>query len=104
MTGSLLCDVSVARWSKVSGCEAFSVEKKERCRPLDADGAARIVELLNSRGVGVHRSTALSPETKACIDCHGPKELADLMGKMDCAACHQFSGPHPIVSSGTKEE
>jgi len=60
--------------------------------------------LLNTREAGTPPCTALPPETKACIDCHGPKELADSMGKMDCAACHQFPGPHPTVSSEKHKE
>ena len=44
---SVLCHISTTRWCQASGHEAFSMAKKERCRRLAADGAMRIVEVLN---------------------------------------------------------
>lgn len=97
VAGSVLCHFSVAKWSKASGNEAFSVEKKERCRRLAADGAAKVVELLNRRCADAKCEFApVRAEVKACIDCHGPRELADAMGKMHCSTCHQFGDKkHP---------
>lgn len=94
---SVLCHLSVAKWSKASGNEAYSVEKKERCQRLAADGAAKVVDLLNRRFVDPRCAYApVKAEVKACIDCHGPRELGDAMGKMRCSTCHQFGDQkHP---------
>ena len=103
VAGSVLCHVSVAKWQKASGFEAFSTEKKERCRRLAADGAAKIVELLNRRCADPKCEFApIKAEVKACIDCHGPRELGDAMGKMQCSVCHDFGGAkHPTTKSVT---
>lgn len=103
VAGSLLCHVSVAKWQKASGFEAFSTEKKERCRRLAADGAAQIVELLNRRCTDAKCEFApVKAEVKACIDCHGPRELGDAMGKMQCSVCHDFGGAkHPTTKSAS---
>lgn len=103
VAGSVLCHVSVAKWQKASGFEAYSTEKKERCRRLAADGAAKIVELLNRRCVDPKCDFApVRAEVKACIDCHGPRELGDAMGKMQCSVCHDFGGAtHPTTKSMT---
>jgi len=44
---SVLCHVSLAKWCKASGVEVLSPLRKERCRQLTADVAAKTVELLN---------------------------------------------------------
>jgi hypothetical protein len=98
--GSLLCHVSVSRWQEASGCNAFSPEKRERCRRLTADGAIKIVEILNRYIEGCAPSAAITAEVQACIDCHGVKNARDAMVKMDCGACHEFSGPHPLGATG----
>ena len=95
---SVLCHVSLSKWCKNSGCETFSMDKKERCRRLSADGAMKIVEILNANCIGSLQLATMSPEVKTCIKCHGPLELSDSMGKMDCRSCHQFAGPHPSLS------
>jgi len=94
---SILCHVSVSRWCKATGCEASGMEKKERCRRLSADGAKKIVEILNANLSGLLPNTMLLPEVKTCADCHGPMELNDTHGKMDCRSCHEFSAPHPSL-------
>jgi len=90
VAGSVLCHVSVARWCKASGCEAFSEEKKERCRRLASDGAMKVVEILN-RNV----ASKLTPKVKSCVDCHGKKDRADAAVNMNCTICHQFDKKHP---------
>ena len=96
VAGSILCHVSTTKWSKTTGFEIFSMEKKERCRRLTADGAMKVVEILN-RQVKNPAATwdKLTPEVQACVDCHGPKELGDSMGKMNCGTCHAFDKKHP---------
>jgi hypothetical protein len=71
------------------------MEKKERCRRLAADGAARIVEILNRTAEDGVEAIGLTPEVQSCLDCHGRQEQADAMGKMQCAACHSFQEEHP---------
>jgi hypothetical protein len=96
VAGSLLCHISVAQWCKTSGCGAYGMDKKERCRRLATDGAIQIVQILNRWSTdNLRQPCALAPEVKACLTCHGPKELGDTMGKTRCATCHQFSKKHP---------
>jgi len=97
VAASVLCHISISNWCKETGCEASSMEKKERCRRLSADGAKCLVEMLNANAAenpGCLKHEVL-PEMKACMDCHGPKALNNMHGKMDCRACHAFVGPHP---------
>jgi hypothetical protein len=96
VAGSVLCHISTAKWCEATGYEAFSVEKKERCMRLTADGAAKIVEILNRKADDAACEFAsVTPDVKSCIDCHGKKELADATGSMNCGACHQFDKEHP---------
>jgi len=96
VAGSILCHVSTTKWSKTTGFEIFSMEKKERCRRVTADGAMKVVEILNRQEEKPAGSWAkLAPDVQACVDCHGPKELGDSMGKMNCGACHAFDKKHP---------
>jgi hypothetical protein len=95
VAGSVLCHVSTARWCEASGCEAFSMEKKERCRRLATDGAVKVVDILNRRLEGRSEFRELTQPVQACIDCHGKQDLADAMGKMNCGTCHQFDDEHP---------
>jgi hypothetical protein len=95
VAGSMLCHVSVAKWCEASGCEAFSIEKKERCRRLATDGAIKVVGILNRNLEDAPAFRKITPQVKACIDCHGPQDQADAMGKMSCATCHQFEDEHP---------
>ncbi|QDU57502.1 C-GCAxxG-C-C family protein [Aeoliella mucimassa] len=96
VSGSVLCHVSVAKWCQESGCEAFSPEKKERCRRLAADGAKKIVEMLNA----AHQGTAapaptLSPAVASCVACHGKEDMANANGHMSCQTCHDIDESHP---------
>jgi hypothetical protein len=96
VAGSLLCHISVARWCEVSDRKAFCVEKKERCRRLAADGAARIVEILNREAKSAGGETApLTPEVASCLECHGRQGQGNAMGKMSCSACHELGPDHP---------
>ncbi|TWU38204.1 C-GCAxxG-C-C family protein [Novipirellula artificiosorum] len=95
ISGSILCHLSTGKWCEASGCEAFSMEKKERCRRLAADGASKLVELLNHDFDGVPILGELTPKVQSCIDCHGKQEMGNAMVKMNCASCHSFEGEHP---------
>ena len=95
MARSVLCHVSLANWCKASEHEAFSPEKKERCRRLTADVVIKTVELLNCDLKGACTFAGLTPDVKSCIECHGKSELADSFGKMNCHTCHTFTKKHP---------
>lgn len=92
---SVLCHVSTARWCEVSGCGAFSMEKKERCRRLATDGAVKVVDILNRKLAGESEFRGTTQQVRACMECHGPQEQADAMVRMNCATCHQFEDKHP---------
>ncbi|MBX3426356.1 MAG: C_GCAxxG_C_C family protein [Pirellulales bacterium] len=95
VAGSLLCHVSVGRWCKVAERDAFSIEKKERCRRLASDGAKKVVEILNRKASGDGGHAALAPAVTNCLECHGPEGTRDAMGKMSCTTCHQMPETHP---------
>lgn len=96
IAGSVLCHISTAKWCQLNGYDAFSAERKQRCQRLTADGAMKIVEILNRRAEDPACEFAtLTPDVKSCVDCHGKKELADASGKMNCGSCHQFDKKHP---------
>ncbi len=96
MSNSVLCHVAIAKWCEATGREVKCAERRERCRRASVDGAIRIVDLLNQIVTDPsHARTGLSPEVKACLDCHGSREMDDAMGKMSCASCHSFDGKHP---------
>ena len=96
VAGSVLCHVSTAKWCDATGLKAFSTEKKERCRRLAANVAIKIVEILNRKAEeGDVEFAGITAEVKSCIGCHGPKELGNAMGKMNCTTCHQLDEKHP---------
>ncbi len=96
VSNSVLCHVAVAKWCEATGCEVKCAERRERCRRASVDGTIRVVHLLNQIVADPsHACTGLSPEVKACRDCHGSQELDDAMGKMSCTSCHSFEGKHP---------
>jgi hypothetical protein len=95
VSGSVLCHVSVSKWCKANGCDAYSPQRRERCRRMSADGAMRVVELLNGDAGSTLDFVDFTPQTQACIDCHGNENLRDSLGKMSCVSCHQFDSRHP---------
>lgn len=93
--GSILCHVAISNWCETTGREAYCMEKKERCRRTTADGAIRVVDILNRNLRGKFEAPGLASEVKACVECHGKKGMGDPVVKMNCAACHQFEQKHP---------
>lgn len=93
--GSILCHVSMNQWCQASGCDSFSAERRERCRRLSADGAVRVVQLLNADASGSPEFLDLTEATHACIRCHGKTDRRDASVKMSCHGCHQFDRTHP---------
>ena len=55
------------------------MEKKERCRRLAADGASKVVELLNRDLDGDWIEGELTAEVHSCVDCHSKKAQGDAM-------------------------
>jgi hypothetical protein len=94
VAGSVLCHVSINQWCKATGCDAFSAERRERCRRLSADGAMKVVELLNGDANGPPDFLDLTEATHACIECHGKDNRRDSSAKMSCAICHPFERTH----------
>jgi len=100
---SVLCHVSLSKWSQASTHDVYSAQKVERCRRLTADVTIRTVELLNRELVEVSGRTSaqppasagLTPEVESCVSCHGKRELRDAFGKMSCNSCHALSKEHP---------
>lgn len=95
VAGSVLCHLSINQWCKAAGCDAFSAERRERCRRISADGAMKVVELLNSDTNGPPDFLDLTEATHACIECHGKDDRRDSSAKMSCAICHPFERTHP---------
>jgi hypothetical protein len=94
-SGSILCHVSVSQWCRVADCDAYSTKRRERCRRLSADGARKVVELLNG---DAHRSgdfVDFPTHTQSCMDCHGKDGHGNSMTRMSCGSCHQFDSKHP---------
>lgn len=91
---SVLCHVSLSRWGTAAGQPVFGALKKERCRRLTADGAGRVVELLNRNLLG-EPVGPLESDTRACLPCHGQEGRGDTFGRMPCGPCHRLPDPHP---------
>lgn len=95
---SVLCHASTSRWGKVADLRIDSKERKERCRRLTADIAAKIVTILNS----YHENTFMAYENdkvnvRTCMTCHGTKgKLSNTSGNMECISCHSKSAGHRL--------
>ncbi len=93
---SILCHISVLRWTQASGKDAYCIEKRERCRRVSCDGAMKTVEILNRHFAGQSILGEAPPETQTCISCHSEKQLRDIRGAMRCQTCHTaLSEKHP---------
>jgi len=91
ISGSPICHVSVTKWCNASGFGSKSPERKERCRRLAADVAAKAAELLNQVTAGTFAPAWAAPASvDECLACHGPgKSVDNVFGKMDCLQCHE---------------
>lgn len=95
---SPLCHASTTRWGEVSGLRIDSKERKERCRRLTADVAAKTVSTLNAYHDNTFVANAHDNETvRTCMSCHGSEgKLGNTAGKMDCTSCHTKSVGHKL--------
>lgn len=96
VSDSVLCHISVSRWSYSSGIGAQTPERSERCARLSADVAKKAVEIMNAKVAGTFAVAQAKSETyEQCVTCHGgdPKQFDSpiLKGKMDCTPCHTGS-------------
>ena len=95
VSGSVLCHVSSGAWCKAAACDTFSVERRERCRRLSAEGAMKVVQVLNDDASGQLEFVDLLPQVHSCVECHGKESQRDSIGMMNCMSCHQFDSKHP---------
>jgi len=100
---SVLCHVSSVRWCEATGSPAVSPERKERCRRLTADVAAKTIELLNRHADAEAHFAGLSTHVQSCVDCHGKKDLNQTAVKMDCDTCHDLPAKHPQEKANGKQ-
>jgi hypothetical protein len=100
VSGSVLCHVSNTNWSATTGHRVNSKERKERCRRMTADVAARTVEILNSYFSNAYLAHMEDNATVSnCMTCHGNDgKLGNTSGRMTCTSCHEESIGHKIFS------
>jgi len=93
---SVLCHVSSGRWRMKADVKISSPKRKDRCRRLTADIAAKTAELLNRyHADNTCTFVPLTQPTATCFDCHSPGGMqADAIAKMDCATCHDHGETH----------
>jgi hypothetical protein len=110
--GSILCHLSTSMWCLEADEEADGKKRKERCRRLSADGAGKVIEILNAEYERDRHASAkpacptsgkpLGPPD-SCIRCHAESDgevnaetMAPKAGvRMNCATCHDHDADHP---------
>ncbi len=99
---SILCHASITKWGLESGYKAQSSERKERCRRLTADVAARITVVLNDYINNNYMTVGHDDETvRTCMTCHGGEgKLDNTAGQMTCTTCHDKSLAHKVFADG----
>lgn len=95
---SVLCHASTTRWGKNAGYRIDSKERKERCRRLTAEIAAKTVVMLNNYFDNKFVANTHDNETvRGCTTCHGSEgKLGNISGKMNCTSCHEKSVAHQV--------
>lgn len=95
VSDSVLCHVSVSKWSYANHLAANSKERSERCGRLTADVTAKAIEIFNAKiAAGAAYKGALPKQESVayCTDCHAKGKDADILkGNMDCTPCHSGS-------------
>ena len=97
-SGSVLCHASTTKWGEISGLRIDSKERKERCRRLTADVAARTTTLLNQYFSNAYVAHTRDNETaRTCMTCHGSQgKVGNTSGHMTCTSCHEKSLGHRV--------
>ena len=92
---SVLCHVSVSRWSYTTKIEANSTARSERCGRVTADVSRKAIEILNAKidaDKAWKGALGKQESVKSCTTCHAKDEVADIQkGNMDCTPCHSGS-------------
>ena len=91
---SVLCHVSISRWTDASGLASYSPERLERCARLVADVAGFTVELLNqSSHNGAFAGARIGEVAAGCLSCHAQGKQApgepETVSRMACTTCHK---------------
>ena len=97
---STLCHGSTTNWGKAAGFKVTSDQRKERCRRLTGDVAARTTLALNEYFSNTYITKGHDQErVRKCMTCHGKEgKLGNTAGKLNCAPCHKESLGHKVFS------
>jgi hypothetical protein len=97
---STLCHVSMTCWGKASGCRVKSKQRKERCRRLTGDVAAKLAAMMNQFTGNTYATDGHDEKTtQTCLTCHGQEgKLGNTGGKMSCTSCHDESLGHGLFA------
>jgi len=100
VSGSPLCHASNTNWVKATGYKTDSKERKERCRRLSSDVAAKVTTSLNEYFSNTYLTGRHDDQNeRACMTCHGTEgKLDNTSGKMSCGSCHTETAAHKIFS------
>jgi len=87
---SVLCHISVGKWTYASGFSEKSEQRSERCARITADVALKTWEIIQAKMDGTSVNWfEKSASRKLCGECHDTgKESPILKGKMECSPCH----------------
>ena len=95
VSNSVLCHISVSRWSHNTKLAANSKERSERCGRITADVCMKAVQILNAKiegGKDWKGVLAKQESVTNCTACHGKGKMSDMQkGNMDCTPCHSGS-------------
>ena len=102
---SVLCHASATNWSKKNEKRIDSDERKERCRRLSGEVAAKATQMLNQYFEDSFTTAYQDNETvNTCMSCHSSKgKLANTTGKMTCTSCHEKSLGHKVFGDAHYE-
>jgi hypothetical protein len=97
---STLCHASITCWGQTTGYRVKSKQRKERCRRLTGDVAAKLAAIMNQLANKSYTTDGHDDETtRTCMTCHGSQgKLGNTGGKMTCASCHSESLGHQLFS------
>jgi len=97
---STLCHASITCWGQTTKCRVMSKQRKERCRRLTGDVAAKLTVIMNQLTDNTYITDGHDDEiTRTCMTCHGKQgKLGNTGGKMTCASCHNESLGHGLFS------
>ena len=98
VSNSTLCHASTTNWGKTSGFKIDSDERKERCRRLSGEVAAKVTHSLNHFFNNDYATVYQNNDNAGtCLTCHGKEgKLNNISGKMNCTSCHTQSIAHKV--------